>query len=184
MRTLILSSLLVSTVLSHCASNAPFHHFTFGDVNAVVVTDGPIILEDNFFTIPFFSVAKSYQRVYRSANPVVWQQNVLVFDLHQRRFLVDVGAFNLPDFIRFRQGGQLLLNLKAADVQPESIDIVLLTHGHPDHVAGLTNLSGEKVFPNAQVYVGKTEHQFWAQDPVPNPNPQIPNATMGKLANP
>nr|WP_218624990.1 MBL fold metallo-hydrolase [Sporosarcina sp. E16_3] len=59
-------------------------------------------------------------------------------------------------------------NLAELSLSPENIDIILMTHMHNDHAAGLTewregNLVS--VFPNAEIYVSKTE---W--DEMRNPN--------------
>lgn len=57
-------------------------------------------------------------------------------------------------------GRQLFDNLKALNVTPEQIDIILLTHMHGDHIGGL--LKDEKVtFPNATMYLGQIEHDYW-----------------------
>ncbi|MDR2921557.1 MAG: MBL fold metallo-hydrolase [Tannerella sp.] len=59
-------------------------------------------------------------------------------------------------------GRQLFDNLKALNVTPEQIDIILLTHMHGDHIGGL--LKDEKVtFPNATLYLGQIEHDYWAK---------------------
>ena len=59
-------------------------------------------------------------------------------------------------------------SLRELDLTPESIDIILMTHLHNDHVAGLTEWQGEdlvSVFPNADIYVSQVE---W--DEMRNPN--------------
>ncbi len=57
--------------------------------------------------------------------------------------------------------GRLAGSLRSAGYTPEEVDIVLVTHLHPDHVGGLTTHDGERVFPNADVYVAKAESDFW-----------------------
>jgi glyoxylase-like metal-dependent hydrolase (beta-lactamase superfamily II) len=57
--------------------------------------------------------------------------------------------------------GNLLPNLKAAGYHPAQVDAVLLTHLHPDHIAGLTDAAGKPVFPNAVVYLSKAENDYW-----------------------
>src|SRR6202140_2933276 len=53
--------------------------------------------------------------------------------------------------------GRLPGSLRNAGYTPEEVDIVLITHLHPDHVGGLTTQDGKRVFPNAEVYVAKAE---------------------------
>src|SRR5713226_9230738 len=57
--------------------------------------------------------------------------------------------------------GRLAGSLRSAGYAQEEVDIVLVTHLHSDHVGGLTTQDGKRVFPNADVYVAKTESDFW-----------------------
>jgi ribonuclease BN (tRNA processing enzyme) len=50
---------------------------------------------------------------------------------------------------------------RSASYTPEEVDVVLATHFHSDHVGGLTTQDGKRVFPNAEIYVGKDESDFW-----------------------
>ncbi len=56
--------------------------------------------------------------------------------------------------------GQLVARLREAGYQPEDIDVVVLTHGHPDHIGGLVE-GGKPVFPNARYVFGAAEYDFW-----------------------
>src|SRR6202158_2706669 len=72
--------------------------------------------------------------------------------------LVDVGAGTW-----FGGGalGRWAGSLRSAGYTPEDVDLVLVTHLHSDHVGGLTTEDGQRVFPNADVYVAKAEGDFW-----------------------
>jgi glyoxylase-like metal-dependent hydrolase (beta-lactamase superfamily II) len=60
-------------------------------------------------------------------------------------------------------GRNLFTNLKAVGIEPEHIDIVLLTHMHGDHIGGMLR-DGKPSFPNAQLYLSQKEHDYWAAD--------------------
>ena len=60
--------------------------------------------------------------------------------------------------------GRTLQNLQAAGVDPKSIDIVLLSHLHPDHVNGIRALDGSMAFPNADIMVPSVDWAFWMSD--------------------
>jgi glyoxylase-like metal-dependent hydrolase (beta-lactamase superfamily II) len=47
-----------------------------------------------------------------------------------------------------------------AGYKPEDVDVVVLTHGHPDHIGGLTK-GGQPVFPNARYVFAAAEFDFW-----------------------
>ena len=57
--------------------------------------------------------------------------------------------------------GRLAGNLRSAGYAPEDVDLVLATHLHSDHIGGLTTQDGQRVFPNAEVYVSKIDSDFW-----------------------
>lgn len=77
-----------------------------------------------------------------------------------------------PSWPRFhRTQSPLLDRLREAGVAPESVDIVLCTHLHVDHVGWNTRLQDGRwvpTFPNAKYLFSKIEHDFW--DPGSNPN--------------
>jgi len=48
---------------------------------------------------------------------------------------------------------------------PAEVDTVLLTHMHPDHSAGLTDMTtGARNFPNAELVVHENEPRHWYDD--------------------
>lgn len=70
----------------------------------------------------------------------------------------DVLRGRLPD-------GRLVERMRHAGYQPEDVDIVVITHGHPDHIGGLME-GGRPVFPNARYIFGAAEFDFWKHGDV------------------
>jgi glyoxylase-like metal-dependent hydrolase (beta-lactamase superfamily II) len=60
--------------------------------------------------------------------------------------------------------GHLPRNLAAAGIEPAAVDVVLLTHMHPDHAFGLATAEAGALFPNAQLVMHPSEHEFWLHD--------------------
>ncbi len=56
--------------------------------------------------------------------------------------------------------GNLVKELAKAGYRPEDIDVIVSTHGHPDHIGGLVE-GGKLVFPNARYVFGAAEFDFW-----------------------
>ncbi len=67
--------------------------------------------------------------------------------------------------------GLLVGNMKANGIDPADIDVVVISHFHPDHVNGL--LSKDRLtFPNATIMVPEPEWQFWMDIEEMNCAPQ------------
>lgn len=60
--------------------------------------------------------------------------------------------------------GRTLQNLAAAGVDPKNIDIVLMSHLHPDHTNGIRAADGSMAFPNAEIMVPAVDWAFWMSD--------------------
>jgi glyoxylase-like metal-dependent hydrolase (beta-lactamase superfamily II) len=60
--------------------------------------------------------------------------------------------------------GRLENTLVAAGIKPDDIDAIILTHGHIDHLSGIMNDEGKRLFPNAQIIMSKVEHDFWTDE--------------------
>ena len=55
---------------------------------------------------------------------------------------------------------QLFPKLTALDVKPEGLQLIYITHFHPDHIGGLLR-DGKVTFPNAELYVNRVEAEAW-----------------------
>jgi glyoxylase-like metal-dependent hydrolase (beta-lactamase superfamily II) len=60
--------------------------------------------------------------------------------------------------------GHLAGALTAAGIKPEAIDTILISHFHPDHISGLKDKEGRKVFPKAEIQVPAPEWAYWMDD--------------------
>jgi glyoxylase-like metal-dependent hydrolase (beta-lactamase superfamily II) len=78
--------------------------------------------------------------------------------------LFDTGNGSLRDEYEQMKGrlppGNLVARMAQAGYNPEDVDVVVLTHGHPDHIGGLTK-GGVPVFPKARYVIGAAEFDFW-----------------------
>lgn len=92
----------------------------------------------------------------------------LVVETPSRRIVVDTGLGNDKEGRKIpvwnNRQGPFLDRLTAAGFPPESIDTVLCTHLHVDHVGWNTKLVGGKwvpTFANARYLFGRTEFEYW-----------------------
>lgn len=59
--------------------------------------------------------------------------------------------------------GKLAATLGQAGLKPEDIDVVVITHCHPDHIGGIME-DGKPLFPNARYVIGDMEYNFWSKE--------------------
>ncbi|CCB67813.1 MBL fold metallo-hydrolase [Hyphomicrobium sp. MC1] len=85
-----------------------------------------------------------------------------IINTGDKLILLDTGNGS-NGFIPRPNGGWLAAQLGPAGFKPEDIDIVLLSHGHPDHVGGMIE-NAKPLFPNARYVIGAIEHDFWAPE--------------------
>ena len=62
--------------------------------------------------------------------------------------------------------------LTAAGVKPEAIDLIVISHFHPDHINGIKDKDGKKVFANAEIQVPAPEWAIWMDDAKMNAAPE------------
>lgn len=113
------------------------------------------------------SMGERSMDVFKAADPALLDQYVptgktpsaiMTFALKTggKTILIDTGLGS-PSGDR---ASRLMAGLKSIDLDPETIDVVLITHMHGDHIGGLI-WDGKKAFPNATVLIGKVELDFW-----------------------
>lgn len=58
--------------------------------------------------------------------------------------------------------GKLAANMTAAGIDPAKIDMIVVTHFHPDHIFGLMQKdTNAQVFPTAEIVVPNAEYEHW-----------------------
>ncbi len=55
-------------------------------------------------------------------------------------------------------------NLIAAGIDPKTIDQIVISHFHPDHINGIKTKDNALIFPNAEIMVPAAEWAFWSDD--------------------
>jgi glyoxylase-like metal-dependent hydrolase (beta-lactamase superfamily II) len=110
--------------------------------------------------------------------------NILAVDTGRERILVDTGFGEKlgPSFGSFPL---LEANLRRAGITPESINLVVTSHGHLDHIGGLVRKSGALAFPKAQFVFVDAEWNYWTgsrYESDVNSSPMPDSFKMGTIA--
>jgi glyoxylase-like metal-dependent hydrolase (beta-lactamase superfamily II) len=147
------------------------YHFDVGAFEGVAVSDGTLTYTPPRFPPPatlLFCHAPpdSLEQALRQNDiqPEYWTEWTspyicVLVETGEYRILIDTGADGFDP-----NTGKLLQNLQAEGITPESIDVVILTHCHPDHIGGITLDGGKPAFPNARHAMWKDEWDFWTSE--------------------
>src|SRR5438270_4938067 len=143
------------------------YRYKVGDFEITVVTDGVnrFKLPDNFVVnAKREEVNVALAAAHLEQDVFVTPYNPIVVNTGQKLVVIDTGlgeaAFNASK----GRIGQFLTNLAAAGIDPNTVDTVVISHYHGDHVNGLLKADNSLAFPNAEILVPAAEHKFWMDD--------------------
>jgi len=143
-----------------------FYRFKLGDFEITTISDSEVFIDGPF---PLIGANASEQAVR-----TLMRDNLLPEQKYQPGFtptvvntgneliLIDAGN-GANGFVPRPNGGWLAAQLGPAGFKPEDIDVVVLSHGHPDHIGGIIE-NGKPLFPNARYVIGQIEHDFWTPE--------------------
>ncbi len=136
------------------------YHRKIGDIVVTTISDG--YLDGTLDVMRNVDLNKARQILTDAFRPAR-RTSVNTFLIHSkgRIAIVDTGSGNYMQ----PTAGFVQRNLALAGIDPKSIDTVLLTHMHPDHSAGLVDMSnGQLLFPNAELLMHENEPAHWFDD--------------------
>ena len=147
------------------------YRFKVGGFECATVSDGTFVYEPPMFPAPaqFLFVNAPEDRLAQAlvehglTPPEEWKEwrsdyTCLLVDAGGVRVLVDTGAGALAP-----STGALVKTLASLGIGPGQIDLVILTHAHPDHLGGNVDEDGHVAFPRARWVISKTEWAFWME---------------------
>lgn len=138
------------------------YRYRVGSIDCIAVADGTFLYTSEmlFANAPIGSAEQALRERGLDPKAIPVDYIALLIQSEAHRVLVDTGLGRgvAPSV------GQLLNNLRAAGIAPDTIDTVILTHGHPDHIGGNLTGDGKLAFPNARYVMAKTEWDFWTAE--------------------
>ena len=146
--------------------NAGWYRFRLGAFECTVIWDGYI--------------HHGYEGLYPNGDPAEMQRlkkayrlpddhipmdlNPVVVNTGEKLIVIDAGMGRTNTMFG-DQMGRMVENMQAAGIDPKDVDVVLMTHLHPDHSFGLINPDGSATFPNAELWVPEDDWNEWT-DPA------------------
>lgn len=142
--------------------NAPYYRFAVGDIAATVVSDGviggpPTIYAGN---APEAELEAVLRRAFLPTDFMTLNLNLLLLEIDGRRVLLEAGAGSTMG----PNGGRLFDHLAMLGLTADDIDVIVISHTHPDHVGNLRGADGGKAFARATVMAPRADWAFFVED--------------------
>ncbi len=142
---------------------AGFYRFNIGDFEITALHDGAVNREVNQSYVtnaPVEEVTKLMESQFMATKPATNHFNTLVVNTGSKLVLIDAGFNNNGAATT----GQMAANMAAAGIDPKQIDMVLVSHFHPDHINGIRSKEGALVYANAELVVPKGDVAFYLDE--------------------
>jgi glyoxylase-like metal-dependent hydrolase (beta-lactamase superfamily II) len=144
------------------------YRFKLGSFEVATIMDSKVIregLSPSFGGEPAAAEVKALAAANRiDANRYEHPFTPIVVNTGKELVLFDTGNGSLRKEHEQLKGrlppGNLVARMGAAGYKPEDVDVIVITHGHPDHIGGLTK-GGAPVFPKARYVFGAADFDFW-----------------------
>lgn len=141
-----------------------FYRLKVGSFEVTVLLDGvrPVKLENSPIRNAKLEEVKAVLTAsHLPTDALGFYFHPMVVNTGSKLVLIDTG--NGPGS-RQNGTGRLPENLAAAGIDPKTIDVVIISHFHGDHISGVRNADGTLAYPNAEIMVSAKEWAFWTDE--------------------
>ncbi|WP_051356975.1 MBL fold metallo-hydrolase [Azorhizobium doebereinerae] len=156
------------------------YRYSVGSVTVTALPDGTrtIPLPDGFVrNQPQAAVKAALRAAFLPDDQLTIYFNPLLLEIAGRRVLIDTGFGPQAEPSTM---GRLHHTLESVGVAAATINTVVISHFHLDHINGLLAADGTPAFPNAQVLVPEREWDFWLDEGAAS---RAPDAQKPAFAN-
>ncbi len=146
---------------------AGYYRYKVGTYEITVVTDGATTspLADNFVVnMKKDDVNGALAAAYMDKDKITIPYSPIVVNTGAKLIVMDTGTGEANLERSKGAGGQFHGNLKAAGIDRNAVDLVVISHFHGDHINGLVTPDNKLAFANAEVMVPSAEWKFWMDD--------------------
>jgi glyoxylase-like metal-dependent hydrolase (beta-lactamase superfamily II) len=138
-----------------------YYRVRVGGLEVTALLDGHLEIPPAMFSLPPAEATELLRAGFRPDGPIRTPVNAFAVNTGEKLYLIDAGtaAGFAPGLAKLSEA------LAAADILPEAVDAVILTHLHVDHAGGLVR-DGQPVYPNAQIVLADAEAAFWLDETI------------------
>ena len=140
-----------------------FYRYKVGSFECTSVADGArtFPMPDGFVkNVPKEQALTAAEAAYMPKGMVTVPFNPQVINTGSKIVVIDTGNGPVPN----APVGRLVANMTAAGIDPKAVDIVIVSHLHPDHANGIRTADNGLAFPNAEIKVPANDWAFWMSD--------------------
>jgi glyoxylase-like metal-dependent hydrolase (beta-lactamase superfamily II) len=146
---------------------AGFYRYKVGSFEVTAVTDGAgtVALADTYVkNATKDQVNEALSAMFMEKDKLRPPFTTVVVNTGAKLIVIDTGLG--PANYEQSKGtlGQAHTNLAAAGIDRGSVDTVILSHFHGDHINGLLTADSKPAFANAEIMVPATEWKYWSDD--------------------
>jgi glyoxylase-like metal-dependent hydrolase (beta-lactamase superfamily II) len=144
-----------------------FYRYKVGDAQVNAISDGASTfpLADTFvLNAKKDEVNAALEKAFLPKDKMTIYYAPLVINTGGKLVVVDTGTGPASFVSTKGNAGQFAGNMVAAGFDPKSVDMVVISHFHGDHINGLLNAEGTLAFPNAEVLVPAAEWKYFMDD--------------------
>jgi glyoxylase-like metal-dependent hydrolase (beta-lactamase superfamily II) len=172
-RSLLAGSALaaVSILPGPAGANAPpagkqsagVYRYKVGDYELTALYDGVwnLPIDEKFVrNAAFAEVQKALTAAFLPPGTLPIPFTTLMVNTGSKLVLIDTGTGGQIT----SSAGSMGANMQDAGIDPRQIDVILISHFHPDHINGIKTKDDAVVFPNAEINVPAPEWAYWMDD--------------------
>ena len=144
-----------------------FYRYKVGDAQVTAISDGATTfpLADTFvLNAKKDEVNAALEKAFLPKDKMTIYYTPLVINTGGKLVVVDTGTGPATFVSSKGSSGQFAGNMAAAGIDAKSVDMVVISHFHGDHINGLLNAEGTLAFPNAEVLVPAAEWKYFMDD--------------------
>jgi glyoxylase-like metal-dependent hydrolase (beta-lactamase superfamily II) len=147
--------------------NAGFYRYKVGSIEVTVVTDGSNTFKfaDTHLTNKSRADLNSaLEAAHYPKDLMTTPYNPIVVNTGSKLVVIDTGTGEANYERTKGTVGQTQTNLKAAGIDRNAVDMVLISHFHGDHINGLLTPDKKLAYPNAEILVPAAEWKYFMDD--------------------